>query len=78
MRYLVFASVFLLVMGGINYYIYRRFLRKISAFFKPYLAGLHQHNEATQIFVSRGTGFWGPPLQVLAPSEISRIIIRPA
>lgn len=45
---------------------------------QPYLAGLHQHNTETQIFISRGTGFWGPPLRVLAPSEISRIVIRPA
>ena len=44
---------------------------------QPYLAGLHQHNEHSQIFVSRGTGFWGPPLRVLAPSEISLIKIRP-
>ena len=45
---------------------------------QPYLAGLHQHSEHTQIFVSRGTGFWGPPLRVLAPSEISLIKIVPA
>ncbi|MDH5183162.1 MAG: metallophosphoesterase, partial [Gammaproteobacteria bacterium] len=42
---------------------------------QPYLAGLHQHNEHSQIFVSRGTGFWGPPLRVLAPSEISLLRI---
>lgn len=45
---------------------------------QPYLAGLHQHNLQSQIFVSRGTGFWGPPLRVLAPSEISLIKLRPA
>lgn len=43
---------------------------------QPYLAGLHRHTEEQQIFVSRGTGFWGPPLRVLAPSEISNIIIN--
>jgi len=42
---------------------------------QPYLAGLYQHNENSQIFVSRGTGYWGPPLRVLAPSEISRITV---
>ena len=42
---------------------------------QPYLAGLYQHNEQQQIFVSRGTGYWGPPLRILAPSEISRIVI---
>lgn len=45
---------------------------------QPYLAGLHQHSSDKQIFVSRGAGYWGPPLRVLAPSEISQIIINPA
>jgi predicted MPP superfamily phosphohydrolase len=45
---------------------------------QPYLAGLHQHSPDRQIFVSRGTGYWGPPLRVLAPSEISQILIEPA
>ncbi|MGD8811568.1 MAG: metallophosphoesterase [Thioalkalispiraceae bacterium] len=45
---------------------------------QPYLAGLHQHAPDRQIFVSRGTGYWGPPLRVLAPSEISQILIEPA
>ena len=43
---------------------------------QPYLAGLYQHNTDQQIFVSRGAGYWGPPIRVLAPSEISKIIIR--
>jgi len=45
---------------------------------QPYLAGLYQHTPEQQIFVSRGTGYWGPPLRVLAPSEISRIVITTA
>ncbi len=45
---------------------------------QPYLAGLHTHASDRQIFVSRGTGYWGPPLRFLAPSEISQIIIQPA
>ena len=45
---------------------------------QPYLEGLHQHSPGQQIFVSRGTGYWGPPLRVLAPSEISRIVITQA
>jgi len=45
---------------------------------QPYLVGLHQHSPDQQIFVSRGTGYWGPPLRVLAPSEISRIVITQA
>lgn len=42
---------------------------------QPYLSGLYQHTQGQQIFVSRGTGYWGPPLRVHAPSEISRIVI---
>ena len=42
---------------------------------QPYIAGLHQHKADRQIFVSRGAGYWGPPLRVLAPSEISHIKI---
>ncbi len=45
---------------------------------QPYLAGLHQHAVDRQIFVSRGTGYWGPPLRFLAPSEISHIVIQSA
>ena len=40
---------------------------------QPYLSGLYRHNDQTQIYVSRGTGFWGPPMRVLAPAEITRI-----
>jgi hypothetical protein len=41
---------------------------------QPYLAGLHLHEPSgTQVYVSRGTGFWGPPMRVLAPAEISLI-----
>ncbi len=45
---------------------------------QPYASGLHQHGPETQIFVSRGTGYWGPAIRVLAPSEISQITIRAA
>lgn len=37
---------------------------------QPYIAGLSQH-EGTQIYVSRGTGYWGPPMRVAAPAEIT-------
>jgi len=43
---------------------------------QPYLAGLYQHSPTQQIFVSRGAGYWGPPIRVLAPSEISKIVIK--
>ncbi|WP_169742947.1 metallophosphoesterase [Desulfobacter vibrioformis] len=37
---------------------------------QPYVHGLHRHN-ATQVYVSRGTGYWGPPLRIGAPPEIT-------
>jgi predicted MPP superfamily phosphohydrolase len=41
---------------------------------QPYFAGLHRHpGSDTQVYVSRGSGFWGPPMRVLAPAEITRI-----
>lgn len=45
---------------------------------QPYIAGLHCHDADKQIFVSRGAGYWGPPLRILAPSELNRIILQPA
>lgn len=43
---------------------------------QPYLGGLYQHDEDTQIFVSNGTGFWGPAIRVFADSEIVEIALE--
>ena len=40
-----------------------------------YLAGLHDH-KGTQIYVNRGTGYWGPPLRLGIPSEITEITLK--
>jgi hypothetical protein len=45
---------------------------------QPSLAGLTRHGTATQLYTSRGTGFWGPPFRVFAPSEITLLILRSA
>jgi predicted MPP superfamily phosphohydrolase len=46
----------------------------VALIHQPYLAGLHLHEPSgTQVYVSRGAGFWGPPLRVLAPAEIALI-----
>lgn len=39
---------------------------------QPWVAGLQRVGEM-QIYISRGTGYWGPPLRFGAPSEITRI-----
>jgi hypothetical protein len=41
-------------------------------FSQPYVSGLHTHQN-TRIYVSRGTGYWGPPLRMGSPSEITLI-----
>ncbi len=36
----------------------------------------HYRFGATQLYVSRGTGYWGPPVRLGAPAEITRIELR--
>jgi uncharacterized protein len=43
----------------------------------PFVAGLYRRGAST-LYVSRGCGFWGPPMRLLAPSEITEIVIRRA
>ena len=38
---------------------------------QPYVRGLNTHNEFTQVYVNKGTGFWGPPMRLGASSEIT-------
>lgn len=40
-----------------------------------FLAGLHRQGD-TRVYVSRGTGYWGPPMRLGAPAEISQIVLR--
>lgn len=43
---------------------------------QPYVRGLHKHNEKTQIYVNKGTGFWGPPMRLGASAEITHIKLQ--
>jgi uncharacterized protein len=43
---------------------------------QPTVHGLSRHGDRTQLYTSRGTGFWGPPLRVFAPSEITVLTLR--
>lgn len=40
---------------------------------QPFVSGLHALARGAQIYVSRGTGYWGPPMRVGAPAEITEI-----
>lgn len=44
---------------------------------QPYVAGLQKHDK-TWIYVSRGTGYFGPPYRMLAPSEITLLRLESA
>ncbi|MFH9747239.1 metallophosphoesterase [Streptomyces anulatus] len=43
---------------------------------QPAVAGLSSHGARTLLYTSRGTGFWGPPFRVFAPSEITLLVLR--
>ncbi|HEX9829243.1 MAG TPA: metallophosphoesterase [Bacteroidota bacterium] len=42
----------------------------VAALAQPYISGLHNHN-GTWVYVSKGTGYWGPPVRLGARSEIT-------
>lgn len=43
---------------------------------QPYLSGLHTHDNRLQIYINKGTGFWGPPMRLGARSEITYLILE--
>ncbi len=49
----------------------------IVKLFEPYSNGLYRLGELS-LYVSRGTGYWGPPKRFGAPSEITHIRLMPA
>jgi len=48
------------------------FLVRLQQRFWP---GLHRHGDA-QIYVSRGTGYWGPPMRLAEPAEITHLTLE--
>lgn len=55
--------------GG-QYYPYKFFVYLQQ----PFINGLHKYKN-TQIYINRGTGYWGPPLRIGIPSEITEITL---
>jgi len=41
----------------------------------PFVAGRYRRG-AAELYVSRGTGFWGPAMRLGAPAEITEIVLR--
>jgi len=52
--------------GG-QYYPFN-FIAKLA---NPYIQGLHKHENKTWIYVSPGTGYWGPPIRLGTEPEIT-------
>lgn len=48
-----------------------------AALDQPFIAGLHKH-QSMWIYVSKGTGYWGPPVRIGARSEITVITLARA
>jgi predicted MPP superfamily phosphohydrolase len=44
---------------------------------QPFVSGLNSLG-ATQVYVSNGTGYWGPPMRLAAPAEITRVTLLAA
>jgi predicted MPP superfamily phosphohydrolase len=42
---------------------------------QPVVSGLERFG-ATQVYVSNGTGYWGPPMRLGAPAEITKIVLE--
>ncbi len=40
----------------------------------PFSKGLYRHGDG-QIYVSCGTGYWGPPMRLGAPAEVGKIVL---
>ncbi|MDX8388157.1 MAG: metallophosphoesterase [Ghiorsea sp.] len=43
----------------------------IAKMVNPYIKGLHLHKNKTWIYVSPGTGYWGPPMRLGTEAEIT-------
>ncbi len=43
----------------------------------PFVAGRYRRGGA-ELYVSRGSGFWGPPMRLFAPAEVTEIVLRAA
>ncbi len=44
----------------------------------PFFCGMYRIDNNTKVYVSRGTGTWGPPVRFLAPPEITVFDLKPA
>jgi predicted MPP superfamily phosphohydrolase len=52
------------------------FVFAVRAFF-PYVSGLYDFQQGSLLYVSRGSGTWGPPMRFLSPPEVTVIDVIP-
>jgi predicted MPP superfamily phosphohydrolase len=48
----------------------------ITRLFYPNQRGLHRLDKASVLYVSRGTGTWGPPMRFLSPPEVTLVELQ--
>lgn len=41
-----------------------------------YLAGMYETESGNKLYITRGAGYWGPPMRLLAPSDITVINLK--
>jgi predicted MPP superfamily phosphohydrolase len=51
-------------------------LQPLAYLGNPYFAGLYRHSAHMHVFVSRGAGYFGPPLRLFAPADVALIRLR--
>jgi hypothetical protein len=44
----------------------------LVGYFQPFTAGMNRLKNL-MVYVSRGTGYWGPPNRFIVPAEITRL-----
>ena len=52
-------------------------LTLLVALAERYVSGLHVEG-SSQLYVSRGTRYWGPPMRLFAPHELTVLTLRSA
>ncbi len=50
----------------------------LTRLFYPAASGMNELEGGSKLYVSRGTGTWGPPIRFLAPPEITLFELKPA
>ena len=49
----------------------------LMRYYFPTTPGLHRLGPDCWLYHSRGAGTWGPPLRVLAPPEVTLLVLEP-